>query len=273
MINTFIKNISKNITKPVLVLDIETTGTDTKTDETIQFAGIKIHPDGSKEELSFLCKPSKPIPKEASDVHGITNEQVKNEETFEQHAEQLSQFIEGADVAGYNLANYDIVILDRQMEQCGYVDIFEKSYIYDAYTVFCKECSRKLTDAVRYYTGKEIEDAHDALGDVKSTIAVMATQLKNNGKDLTTMASEVSAKPEDRIGISKYIIFNEDKEPILNFSQKNKGKKLSDVDEGFLLWILKNDFPKKTKAFIKKHLAERKNGSKNKTPIRNSVNA
>jgi DNA polymerase-3 subunit epsilon len=252
-IKKYVKIIAKYIERPLVIFDLETTGVDTTSDEIVQFAATKIYTNGSTEELEFLCKPTKEIPKEASDIHGISNEAIADKPEFKVFAETIYHFFQDADVAGYNINGFDTKMLDRHMEKAGYPELLKDAYVLDAYILYKKECTRKLGDACIFYTGKKIEDAHDALGDVHTTVAVLARQFERHDKKLVDIASETTGKPKEKVGTSKFIIFNEDKEPVLNFS-KHKGTLLKNADKGFLQWMLRQDFCSATKGIVKQYV-------------------
>lgn len=246
------KDIAKFITRPLSFYDLETTGILLDKDCIIQFAAIKIYPNGKTDTLEFTCKPNKPIDQSAAEVHGITNEMVADKPLFKHFAPEVVKFFEGSDVAGFNINKFDMIILDRQLEELGYYNTFKDTFIFDSYLLYIKDCSRKLADAVRYYTGEEIVDAHDALGDVKSTLAIAAKQLEKHNKSVTELATELTKSPSERIcvGGTRYIRMD-DGEPILNFS-KYKDTPLKKVDPGFLKWMIKGDFPQAIKDYVQK---------------------
>jgi DNA polymerase-3 subunit epsilon len=251
-IQEYTKIIATKIDKAIVTFDIESTGIDTSKDEIVQFAAVRIEPNGKVKQLTFLCKPSLPIAKAAAEVHGISDDDVKEAPEFKKFVPDIVKLFKGADVAGFNLASFDVKMLERQMTEHGYPEFFKDVHVYDAYKIFIQHCTRKLGDAVRFYVGQEIEDAHDALADVNSTIAVMAKQMEVENARFVDVAIKSTGKPEDRFALGKYIVFNDKKEPVLNFS-KHKGKRLKDIDQGFVQWVLKQDFPKNLKDFLKKN--------------------
>jgi DNA polymerase-3 subunit epsilon len=251
-VNKYIESISAKIQKPLVVFDLETTGVDVNKDETVQFAGIRINPDSTTSEFTFVCKPSIPIDPRAAEVHGFSNEDVKKCPPIKKFIPELIKLFEGADVAGFNLASFDVKILGRQMQEHKVQDFMKDATIYDAYKVFCSHCTRKLGDAFLYYVNKEIENAHDALGDVKSTIAVISAQVDREQLTVAEVASKTLGKTVDKNITDQYILYNDKKEPVLNFS-KHKGTLLKDVDKGFIKWVLNKDFPKPVKEILRQY--------------------
>ncbi len=249
----YIKGFKGKIKKPLVVFDLETTGLDTAKDQIIQFAGVKIFPKGDMEEFTFKCKPTCPIHPKATESHGYKDEDLKDFKEFKNFANLVSDFFKDAEVvAGFNIARFDVKMLSRQMEEAGFKDIFEGKVVYDSYPVYLTHSGRKLSDAFKFYTSKDIENAHDALGDVRSTIAVMAQQAAFEKSDFKAIAEKAAASsPKDSI-LEKYIT-TKDKKHILNFG-KHKGKSLDQVDKGFIKWVMNKDFPKEVKAVMKKYL-------------------
>src|ERR1700712_1234022 len=90
------------LTRPLAFIDLETTGTNLAVDRIVEIAIVKISPDGSKHIKQKLINPQMPIPKACSDMHGITNDKVKDAPVFKEVANELKQFIDNADLSGYN---------------------------------------------------------------------------------------------------------------------------------------------------------------------------
>lgn len=248
----------KFITKDIVVFDIETTGLDKQKDEIVQMYAYRVHKNGSRDELSCLIKPSFPIPKEASDIHGITDDVVKNASSFEKIAPDIHKFFNGVEIiAGYNSSEFDIDFLVRQMDEAGFPKFLDKVYHYDALAVYRQHSSRKLADAVKFYTGQAIEDAHTADGDVKSTIMVITAQLEREQSDPEGVYKKFNLT--QRNDLSRFILIDDKGVAKFNFS-KNKGVALQDAEYGFISWVYKANFvPDDVKEYIRKYLANFKN--------------
>lgn len=233
--------ISKNISKPVVVLDCETTGLSVEKDEIIQFGAIKLYPDGKIAKLQFLCKPSVPIPVEASNVHKIKDADVKDCKPFSAYKSEVEKLIKNSTICGFNSDSFDIAFLEKHLGQKLNNDT------YDAYKIYKKHSSRTLTDALKFYTGKEGFDAHDAMADVEATLEIIAFQIE---KEKCPLMDIKKKKENKKMPEFKHII-EKDGKYILNFS-KHKGLEMSKVDKGFLSWMLKKDFPTEIKDIIRK---------------------
>lgn len=250
----YIKSITNKIHKPLVIFDLETTDSQADSAYIVQFYAMRIEPSGKTKELSFLCRPPVKINPEATKVHGISDEQLKSEQPFKYYLEDIINIFKDADIAGYNCGRFDLRILSRQLNECNVQGLFDKTYVFDAYTIFCEDQSRKLGDAVKYYTGLDLENAHEASGDVVGTLAVVAKQLEMRKETFEEIASKSFTPPSKRVGFDKHVIIDDSGELILNFSQK-KGKRLREVDEGFLRWMLKQPYiSKEVKEHVKQYL-------------------
>lgn len=205
--------------------------------------------------MTFLCKPSKSIPKIASDIHGITDEKVKNCKLFKEYAKDIENLFNDAIIVGYNTTSFDVPFIRMAMAKIGNIEFIKDNEFYDAFLIYKKHHTRKLSDALKYYTNKDIEDAHDALGDVKTTIAIIASQMIKEDSDLQSIAKkfEVGNIKDE---LSRFIDIKDGK-AFFAFS-KNKGQALENADNGFIQWIMKNDFPQRLKDFIKEYLKNAK---------------
>ncbi|MDD5306998.1 MAG: 3'-5' exonuclease [Deltaproteobacteria bacterium] len=167
--------------RPLVMFDVETTGLDAATDRIVELAAVKLWPDGRVEEKCRRFNPLVPIPKEATAVHGIRDEDVKDEPPFLKvaHGDKgVAAFFAGCDLAGYNVADYDIPILKAELERAGERLDLSDAAVVDAYKIFVGREPRHLTAALRFYCGKEHDKAHSAMGDVRATLEVLAAELE-----------------------------------------------------------------------------------------------
>ena len=68
--------------RPLAIIDLETTGVNLGIDRIIEIAIVRIGLDGNQTVKRNLINPEMPIPQITSDVHGITDEMVKDAPTF-----------------------------------------------------------------------------------------------------------------------------------------------------------------------------------------------
>jgi DNA polymerase III subunit epsilon len=231
--------------RPLVVFDLETTGTDPQRDRVIEMAAIKIWPDGRRDEKVRRFNPGIPIPKEATAIHGITDEDVRNEPPFAKVArgpKGIAAYFAGCDLAGYNVINFDIPMLAAELERVGERLDVTGIAVIDAFRIFINREPRNLTGAVRFYLGREHAEAHSAAGDVRATVAVIEAQL-NRYPDLPDTPLELDGAvrdPEevDRRGKLRWI----DGEVAVNFG-RHKGRTLrwlAREEPDYIRWMIES---------------------------------
>lgn len=238
--------------KPLAFFDLETTGKDVKTAEIVEIGIVKLMPDGTRQELHTYIKPKNPIPQEAIDIHGISNEMVEFAPYIEEIADVVYDFIQDSDLAGYNSNQYDIPLFSRVFYELGYIFPKKDQLAIDVCNIFKRNEGRTLKDAYRFYKREELEDAHKATVDVNATIEVFLVQTqmyKKLPKDIAGLAiySNYDKKPTiDRDGKFDY---NADGDVVFTFGQ-HSGKKCVDY-KGYLDWMIKGDFSPEVKEICK----------------------
>ncbi len=249
------RKLAIGIDKPIAFFDLETTGLEISKARIVSISIIKLYPNGSKEARSTIIDPEIPIPKEASDIHGITNDTVKGKPKFKQLANGIREFIGNAYIAGFNNNNYDNAVLAEEFCRCGINFPSNVNHSIDVGTIFKKKEERTLTAALKFYCGQELgEDAHNSDNDTVATLEVFISQLERY-PDLAQMSvQELSeyCKYDDRVDFAGKICRDENGDYIFNFGQ-HKGKKLKD-EEKYAKWMLANDFTENTKIHVKKAL-------------------
>lgn len=245
-----------NLKNPLVFFDLETTGTNITKDRIVELSLLKVHPNGKEEIKTKRINPEMPIPKEASDIHGITDEDVKNEPTFRQIAKSLADQIEGCDLAGFNSNRFDIPLLAEEFLRVG-VDVdFSKKKLIDVQIIFHKKEQRTLEAAYKFYCNKTLEDAHSAEADTKATYEVLKAQLDRYDdlpNDMGKLAEDYSSF-NNNVDLAGRIICNENGIEIFNFG-KHKGKPVTDVlkvEPSFYAWMMDADFPLNTKQVLTK---------------------
>jgi DNA polymerase III subunit epsilon len=242
--------MSLQLTRPIAFIDLETTGVNLSTDRIVEIAIIKINTDGTRQVKTKLINPQVHIPQQASDVHGITNEKVKDAPTFKQIANELKQFIENCDLGGYNSNRFDIPLLMEEFLRAGMdVDLTTRRMI-DVQHIFYTKEPRTLTAAYKFYCEKELENAHGAESDITATVDVLLSQLKRYPDLGLSVDSILATIGEDKvIDYARRFIFDDKGVEIFNFG-KYKGRKVVDVlksERQYYDWMMKGDFPLHTK--------------------------
>lgn len=242
------------LSRPIVFLDLETTGTDAAKDRIVEISLVKVSPDGSKEVKTRRINPCMPIPPEATAVHGITDDDVRGEPRFEQIAKSLAAYIEGCDLAGYNSNKFDIPVLVEEFLRAGVdVDLKKRKFV-DVQTIFHKMEQRTLTAAYRFYCGKELTDAHSAEADTRATYEVLKAQL-DRYQDTLTNDVDFLAEFTMQNHCADYagrILYDANGVEIFGFG-KHKGRPVAEVfreEPSYYTWMMNGDFPQYTKKVI-----------------------
>ena len=237
------------LTRPICFIDLETTGINVSTDKIVEIAIVKILPDGTKQVKRKLVNPEMAIPKAASEIHGISDEMVKEAPTFKQIANEIKQFIELSDLAGYNSNRFDIPMLNEEFLRAGISVDIESRKLLDVQKVYHMMEQRTLSAAYKFYCNKNLEDAHSAEADATATWEVLEAQLEKYPQIGATVDAVVKFTGEDQIvDFARRFIFENGVE-IFNFG-KHKGKPVTQVlkeEPQYYDWMMKGDFALHTK--------------------------
>lgn len=237
------------LTRPLVVFDLETTGTDKAKDRIVSLATCKILPNkGGVEAKTRILNPEIPIPKAASDVHGITDEMVKDQPTFAQFAKGLLAYIKDCDLAGFNILRFDVPLLYMEFFRAGHVWDYKSQHFVDVATIFIRQQPRTLAAALKHYTGKDIQNAHDAQADVMATLEVFMNQIKVHQdlpQDLPSLALYCN-HDKPIVDLGGVFALDDQGDYILKIG-KQKGEKAKN-NKDFLGWMLKQDFLPDAKA-------------------------
>jgi len=275
-----------NLTKPLVVFDLETTGLDLVKDRIIQISYIKVFPDGREERGDHLINPECHILPVITQLTGISDDDVKDKPTFKQLAKTLSDKFTSCDFAGYNSNHFDIPLLAEEFLRAGIDFDFSKCRLIDALTIFRKMESRNLAAAYKFFCGRKMEDdfeAHRADQDTEATYRVLMGELdyyteehqRELGEDPEgrVLQNDMAflaefSKTNNNVDFAGRIVWGEAKDakgntildkdgkPVMteyfNFG-KHKGKTVADVlryDSGYYAWILSGDFTYNTKQVL-----------------------
>ena len=270
-----------NLTKPLVIFDLETTGLDLVNDRIIQISFIKVYPDGKEERGDYLVNPEKPIPSEISALTGISDADVANAKTFKQLSSELEAKFKGCDFAGFNSNHFDIPLLAEEFLRAGIDFDFGKCRLIDVQTIFHKMERRNLAAAYKFYCGRKMEEdfaAHRADQDTEATYRVLQGELDRYNP--LTAETPDRALPNDMDYLAEFsktnnyvdfagrIIWKEmvdaknetikdkDGKPLMhevfNFG-KYKGWDVAEVlkrDPGYYSWMLSSDFTNNTKQVL-----------------------
>lgn len=238
------------LTKPLAYIDIEATGSNVSTDSIVEIAILKVLPDGQRSIKRKLLNPQKPIPQNITDIHGITDEMVKDAPTFKQAAQEIKQFINGCDLACYNAYRLDIPLLVEEFIRAEVEFEMRGRKLVDVQKIFYQMEQRTLAAAYKFYCNKELEQAHSAEVDAAATEEIFSAQLDRYLQLGTTIDSVLKTIGEDNIiDFARRFIYDEKGVEVFNFG-KHKGKAISDVlkaEPQYYDWMMKGEFPMNTK--------------------------
>jgi DNA polymerase-3 subunit epsilon len=241
------------LNKALAVFDLETTGVKVATDRIVEISIVKVLPGGDKESLTRRINPGIPIPAEASAVHGIFDEDVKDKPLFKDAAHELKNYIADCDLAGYNCLNFDVPLLVEEFLRVG-IDFDVKSRkIIDVQNIFHKMEQRTLSAAYKFYCQKNLENAHSAEADTLATYEVLEAQLERYPElqNDVKFLHDFSIRNRN-VDFAGHIIFNEKNEEVINFG-KHKGKVVTAVltaEPSYYNWMMAADFPQYTKKVL-----------------------
>ncbi|MBO7306680.1 MAG: 3'-5' exonuclease [Alistipes sp.] len=249
--------------RPIIFFDLETTGVDTSNDRIVEISMIKVGVDGSKQIKTRRINPEMPIPAEATAVHGITDEDVKDEPTFKQIAKSLAQFIEGCDFGGFNSNRFDLPVLVEEFMRAGVdIDFKRRSYV-DVQNIFHKKEQRTLVAAYKFYCDKDLENAHSAEADTMATFEVLEAQIERYG-DIGSTVEELAAFSThgQTVDFAGRIGLDDNGAEVFTFG-KYKGRSVADVfrkEPSYYAWLMNGDFPQYTKKiFTEIYIREKQN--------------
>ncbi len=237
------------LNKPICFIDLETTGINVSIDKIVEIAIIKIMPDGTRQVKRKLVNPEMPIPPASTEIHGITNDMVKDAPSFKAIANEVKQFIEGADIGGYNSNRFDIPMLNEEFLRAGISIDMESRKLLDVQKVFHMMEQRTLSAAYKFYCNKTLEDAHTAEADAMATYEVLEAQVARYPSLGNTVEAIVKFTGEDQIVDFARRFIMENGIEVFNFG-KHKGKPVIQVlkeEPQYYDWMMKGDFALHTK--------------------------
>ncbi len=238
--------------RPVVFFDLETTGISAPHDRIVEITAIRILPDGGREVWTKRMNPGMPIPKSATEVHGITNEMVAGEPPFSFYASQLKQFIGDADLGGFGISRLDIPLLEAEFRRAGVEFSRRGRRIIDAQILFHLLEPRDLAAAYKRYCGRELANAHTSEADVVASIDVVHGMLQMHSdlpRNVDGLNALCNREQENWIDSQGKFMWSSGV-AVVGFG-KYKGvpiRSIAENDPGYLDWMIKSDFAEDTKA-------------------------
>ena len=242
-----------NLKNPIVFFDLETTGVNVGTDRIVEISYLKVYPNGNEMSRTLRINPEMPIPAQASEVHGIYDEDVKDCPTFKQVAKEIAADFEGADIAGFNSNRFDVPLLAEEFLRADVdLDMTRRKFV-DVQVIFHKMEQRTLVAAMKFYCGQDLTDAHSAEADTRATYEVLKAQLdrypelKNDVDALAEFSSHTN-----NVDFAGRIVYNEHGVEVFNFG-KYKGIPVQEVfrrDPSYYSWMMQGDFTLNTKQVL-----------------------
>ncbi len=270
-----------NITRPLIIFDLETTGLDLVRDRIIQISYIKLMPDGEEIRQNLLINPDKTIPQDVVELTGISNDDVADAPKFKEVAQRMNEEMSGCDFAGYNSNHFDIPMLAEEFLRAGIDFDFSKCRLIDVQTIFHKMERRNLAAAYKFYCGRKMEEdftAHRADEDTEATYRVLMGELDMYAPGVQEEPERVLendmdflaefSKQNENVDFAGRIVWKPllgaDGKPLLDDNGKErkfeafnfgkyKGRSVADVlrvDPGYYSWMMAGDFTFNTKQVL-----------------------
>ncbi len=239
-----------NLKKPLMFFDLETTGLNIMSDRIVEIAYLKVYPNGNEESKKMRINPEIPIPVESTEVHHITDDDVRDCPTFKQVAQVIANDFKGCDIAGYNSNNFDVPFLAEEFLRAEAEFDFANSKFIDVQVIFHKMEKRTLEAAYRFYCEKDLVGAHSANADTQATYEVLKAQL-DRYPDLQNDVDFLSkfTKYNNNVDYAGRIVLNEKGVEVFNFG-KHKGRSIEEVfrvEPAYYSCLMNGEFPLFTK--------------------------
>jgi len=237
----------------IIFFDLETTGLNIASDRIVEISWLKIFPGGEEKSNTFLVNPTIPIDPRATEIHGITDDDIKDAPAFKEIAQNLANEFEGCDFAGFNSNKFDIPLLAEEFLRAEIDFDMRKRKLLDVQVIFHKMEQRTLSAAYKFYCDKILVDAHSAEADTKATYEVLKAQLDRYGnlENDVDFLSEFSTQLKN-VDFAGRIVYDEKGVEVFNFG-KYKGQAVEEIlqrDSGYFGWIMNGDFPLYTKKVL-----------------------
>jgi DNA polymerase-3 subunit epsilon len=255
----------RSLARPVVFFDIEATGTDPMSDRIVELSVVRVEPPpaGMSPPRTWRINPEMRIPSEASEIHGIVNDDLSSAPTFAAIASELAEVFTGADLAGFSIGRFDVRILAAELARAGSSLDLSASRVIDAQVIYHQREPRNLSAALRFYCDRELIDAHGAEADTIAALEVFAGQLARYDDlplDVEALDDESSAHNDAYCDGQRRFMWR-DNEPVFNFGRM-RGKSLRAIasdptERKYLRWFLEGSFDEDAKGIVREALLGR----------------
>lgn len=251
-----------SLKNPIAFFDLETTGINISNDRIIEISILRVQPSGEETVFTSKVNPEMPIPAETTLIHGISDEDVKDQPTFKEIGKKINEIMKGCDLGGYNVLKFDLPMLVEEFLRANIDFDFSKRKVVDAQKIFFLMEKRNLKAAYKFYCNKELDGAHSAEADTRATYEVLKKQVERyEGSEVEDQLGNRVGSIENNIStlhqltmtkmvdLAGRMVYNKNDVEVFNFG-KHKGKPVMQVlqkEPSYYDWMMKGDFPLDTK--------------------------
>ncbi len=234
-----------DLERPLAFIDAASTGLDTRTARVVRLTVLKIDTDGNEQARTVLVNPRMPIPPGATEVHGISDDDVAEAPAFAAYAKALAEHLDGCDLAGFGVERFDAPLLVEEFRRCGVEFSLEGRAVVDAMAVFHRLEPRDLSAAYKKYVGREFPSLDDAETAARVASEVLLGELTANSdlpRSPRRLAAWAKGVDERAIDAEGRFVWSANDEALVNFG-KHRGRRLSEVAAGepdYLEWMAGN---------------------------------
>lgn len=244
------------LVRPLVVLDLETTGTWIEKDRIVEIAMVRLAPEGERTAYQARVNPGMPIPARVSEIIGIRDADVKECPRFSKIAPEVAAFIGAADLGGFNVERFDLPVLERELFEAGIKFDWRTRTLYDAQRIYHLHEKRTLKAAYQFYCSKELVDAHTAMADTVASLEILEAQIGRYGKSEQGIESLRDFRYEQKDDYfdeqKKFRWWNGELYPVFGkYAKRASLKEIARKEPDYLRWILTTDFPEPVKAMIR----------------------
>lgn len=233
--------------RPIIFLDIQTTGPDRRTARIVRLSTLRIEPDGSEGFRFHLINPMSPISPGATAFHGIADEDVADAKPFAAYAASLSRHLEGCDLAGFGVRRFHLKVLKREFEYAGIEFNLDERTVVDAMEIYHRLEPRDFEAAYRRFVGGDVSRPLDGESTIDAARSIISGQLRLNPelpRDPVSLASWATREDDSNfIDDQGRFTLSDEGDPIINFG-RYRGHTLYDMSElhpDYLQWIANDD--------------------------------
>lgn len=257
--------------RPLVIYDLETTGTEVTTDRIVEISTLKLFPDGTRETKTRRLHPEQLIPAGASAVHGIYDADVADQPLFRHIAKGLWGYLAGCDLCTFNGKRFDVPLLAEEFARVALAFPAPDAAHVDIFDIYRLLNPRSLSAAVAQYLGRDHAEAHSAEADTAATFDLLEALIAGPLSLFLTDKADLTADelfcpaglsdfgeglhhgqvPTIRIDPLGKLVRNDQGAIVWSFG-KHVGQPVAQTDPGFINWVLAKDFPETTKMTLRK---------------------